>query len=154
MKGLSREDLIRALAARNKALIALLESSRQSTNSQNDRRLVVIVTQFRISRRRKRDNADFARCEPLRCAACALRRFAGNRRIALQVSSLARHKRLHEVDRFSRHGTFVGTAIGAQSRLDVAERGANPSIVTVRAIPCNSYLIRHQGLVATGRTFA
>lgn len=40
----------------------LVECSRQPSDPQNNRRLVVVVTCFGISRRRKRHNAGFARC--------------------------------------------------------------------------------------------
>jgi hypothetical protein len=84
----------------------LFECNGQSANPQNDRGLIIVIARFGISRRRKCDNTDFARCQPFRRPTRTLCRFTRDRRIALQVLSPAFGERLHEVDRFPCHEVF------------------------------------------------
>jgi hypothetical protein len=90
----------------------LFECNGQSADPQDDRGLIIIVARFGISRGRKCDDADFARCQSFRRPTRTLCRFTSYRRIALQALSPAFGESLHEVDRFPCHEVFriVGTA--------------------------------------------
>ena len=77
---------------------------RQTPRLENDRRLVVVFTQFRVARGGERHDTRPRRRQGLGRLARALGRVAANRRVGAQTDAFALFERLDEVDCLAGHG--------------------------------------------------
>src|SRR4051812_10802403 len=80
-----------------------VEDRRKPALAEDDRRLVVVVAHFGISRGRESDDADLAQSQSLGRSQRAGLRLAGDRSVGFKVLSPAGVERLNEIACFADH---------------------------------------------------